>query len=92
MKKLPAGFKPSMVIPRAYCVAKPAHECAVFATYPADYRPPAGAESEVVHKWNSKDAPSLLWFSVGDWATLVYATKKNEAGWWFALPPVNATK
>jgi hypothetical protein len=87
---LPDGFRVKHVAPRAYCLAKPAPECAVFALPEFDTQAGrlSGNRAEVVHKHHG--GPSVADVALGDWATLVYASD-GHCGTWFAVPPMRIT-
>ena len=62
------------IFPRAYCVAKPAHFCAVFVTPPCDseqqIKPPYSS-SATVHNDTATSA------EVGKWYSLAYCVCEN---------------
>lgn len=96
------GWKICHLVPRAVCVAKLASCCAIFSFRNDDsqsflrdkYRPPVlfpnESGSKEVRDWmgapSEAKLPSVEHLEVGDWATIVYASKKNGiAGTHFAL-------
>lgn len=85
-RRLPQGFEPIDVIPRAYCAAKPAPLCAVFVTPPDDYRTHL-TKNEHIRACNAGQTihEGISAASVGDWMTLCYATCRS-GGWWYAVP------
>lgn len=89
---LPKGYTPLDVIPRAYCVLKPAPGMAVFATPWQDYRPHLAKEEQKqyqagvhIHATFSEDLNQAIYnLNTGDWATIVYASGDRCAEWFCA--------
>lgn len=77
-RRIPGGVEFIDVIPRAYCVAKPAPSCAVFVTPPMDYRkhlvnPKDWKYNEAVTiDFHGDDSVGSV--QIGDWRTLVFAS------------------
>lgn len=76
------------VIPRAYCIAKPAVECAVVVTRPCDYLFfPRHLEADAINcqgvLFQEATAADLR---VGDWLTLVYGALPTQGKWYLTRP------
>lgn len=79
---LPKEATPTSVIPRAYCIAKPAPGMAVFVTPPEDWR---GRRTEIEMACNagiSFHGKETYALRIGDWRTLVYATRPGAYLWY----------
>ena len=74
LAQVPGSVKVLHIRPRAYCVAKPAARCAVFATPPEDsvelIRGTQNATAQISHDW-----PDSLDVKVGGWYCLAYVCK-----------------
>lgn len=88
-KHLPAPAVPLDVVPRAYCVGKPAPGCAVFAMPHSDLRKHLTKKElapynsgVIIHSF---DSDAVLKMCQGDWATLVYA-RSSTSSLWYAIP------
>lgn len=81
-KQFPNCVSVRHIFPRAYCVAKPATGCAVFAIPAMDAEPqlkllpsyPLCSSSEVIH------GESVYGVNVGEWVSLAYLTTQNSGG------------
>ncbi len=65
----------SHVLPRAYCVAKPAAHCAVFAVPPQDREPQVKGDA-----WVTVQNASCATVNHGEWVSLAYITRKDGSG------------
>ena len=75
------------VIPRAYCVAKPAPGCAVFSTPWRDYRKHLVKSENKLYNSSVtiteiSASDSVFNVQLGDWRTLVYGVAANSATWY----------
>lgn len=92
-KYLPKGARVTELIPRAYCVLKPAPGCAAFAMPHLDCRAHLATEDNA--KYNSgvtihalNDNKCVYDLLQGDWSTLVYATTKTSGLWYCTPKPI----
>ena len=89
-KYLPKNAQPIDVVPRAYCVLKPAPGYAAFAMPHMDLR------KHLVSKENAKfnsgvtvdvhASPCMFDLNQGDWVSLVYAQLKDRSALWYCTP------
>jgi len=72
------------VFPRAYCVAKPAAHCAVFAVPPQDREPQVRDDP-----WATVQNESAKDVKHGDWCALAYISTSDGSGSMHVLPNVS---
>jgi len=77
----PGVLSVSHVLPRAYCVAKPAAYCAVFAVPACDREPQVRDEP-----WATVQNESAKDVKHGDWCALAYICTSDGSGSMYALP------
>lgn len=87
-KYLPKGAKPHDLVPRAYCIAKPAPGCAVFVTPPQDVL----NTPEIAGHYHQAEVLNLAHVDdihVGDWVTLAFCEFKHRGCWWEWTRPIS---
>ena len=91
-KHLPKHARPIDVVPRAYCVLKPAPLCAAFAMPHVDLRKHLAPKENAKYNSGVIIDSSHSWMvstlCQGDWATLVYAELSGDSILWYCTPPM----
>lgn len=87
-KHLPKGAKPHDMVPRAYCIAKPAPGCAVFVTPPRDVlnTPDDDGSYHCAATLTLSQVGDVV---LGDWVTLVFCEFKDRGCWWEWTPAIS---
>jgi len=82
IKKAAGGTSQTHILPRAYCVAKPAAWCAVFAVPPQDREPQVKDD-----KWTTVQNESAAICVAGEWYSLAYVTTSDGCGGMRVIQP-----
>ena len=95
LKKYLKDARPIDMLPRAYCIAKPAPGFAVFVTPHEDYRSHLVTEEQrqynsgvTISQSSSHIGIREYDIKIGDWNTVVYCELKWQGAWWIAVPPI----
>lgn len=90
-RKLPKGFEPTCVVPRAVCVLKMGSGCATFQwdVDELDYTEadPYNRQGTDIRRYFNDESTSVTHIRQGDWVTLVYAVSEG-CSQWFWIPKV----
>lgn len=81
MRMKPGVISVAHILPRAYCVAKPAAYCAVFAVPPQDREPQVRDDP-----WATVQNESAKDVKHGDWCALAYISTSDGSGSMHVLP------
>jgi hypothetical protein len=73
-KAMPGVLEVFHILPRCYCVAKPATHCAVFAVPAVDNEPGVNCNSVSIQHESTK------YVELGDWCSLAYIRLKTDCG------------